>query len=156
MVGPHQRVFSTVRRLLFPDLRAASKLSYLATRPVVATWVPLFKWIVWKFLLNGTDCQIGLEGFRRSACSFHLVRSCLFGGRVWDLTSSKQLLDKGKCWLSVFAYTRAHNLSLKFFALCTICMCQHGSSLCSAWFSAGFMECSWVFFYTLLVVHINS
>ena len=30
----------------------------------------------------------------------HLVRGCLFGGRVWDLTSSNQLLDKGKCWLS--------------------------------------------------------
>jgi len=29
--------------------------------------------------------------------NFYLVRGCWFGGRVWVLTSSNQLLDKGKC-----------------------------------------------------------
>jgi hypothetical protein len=34
--------------------------------------------------------------------SFHLVRGCCLGGRVWDLTPLNQLIDKGKCWSSVY------------------------------------------------------
>jgi hypothetical protein len=51
-------------------------------------------------VVNYAD-QVGLGDFNGaspiSLRNFLLVRGCWFGGRVWVLISSNQLLDEGKC-----------------------------------------------------------
>jgi DNA-directed RNA polymerase subunit N (RpoN/RPB10) len=105
-------------------------------------------WWYWYYWCSCGYKKISLCASSRDNIFFHLVRGCWFGGRVWDLTSSNQLLDKGKCWASVFAYT--HALSRSWLAWWTFSICI--SHL--FWFIV-----FWVFTFSLrefFVLHIRT